>query len=587
MLETTSQLVEVACGRQYADLYIENGRVLNVYSGELLTGHGVAISAGRIAYVGPARGMIGPDTRIVNAEDGILVPGYIDPHAHFDCYGSLKSLADALLPLGTTALINDTLAIVARYGAKGLSYLQQAAENLPLHVYFTVPASGWAPELEEQGYPAGLSLSNDELAQALMDERVVGTSEFLPWRRLIKGDNQLLAKLELAKHAGKRCEGHCPGAKADQIQALAAAGITDCHEAIQADEALDRLRAGMYVLLRHGPARSDLPALAPLALRDGIDRSRLMLTPDWLPPEDLVKFGHMNHLITSAMELGIPAIEAYRMATLNPARYHQIEEHVGAIAPGRIADILCLESLSQPLPSRVIAAGKLVAKEGEILPGAIPGDTEPDLPRYRPPILQAQAEDFRVSSGQREKALVPAIEIIDRTITRRQDLLLPVRDGAVELEAGERQILKMAVPHPEGGFSLGFLVGVEAPLGGLCSSMASEPFHTLVIGNSDHDMALAYNRMVELGGGMIAAQQGRIEVELPLPVGGFISTAPIPQIAAAIDNLKLWSTELGCPLENLFLTHHFLTYVGVPFYRMTPWGIYDVKEQVFLPSLLN
>ncbi|MBE0596546.1 MAG: adenine deaminase, partial [Desulfuromonadales bacterium] len=251
MTKIRKQLVEVARGDRPADLYIENGRILNVYSGEILSGLGIAVTAGHVAYVGPGRGMIGAATRRLDAEDRYLVPGYIDPHAHFDCFLSLRSLAASLLPLGTTTPVNDTLAMVARFGSGGLDYLRAAGAGLPLHVFYTVPASGWAPELEDLGYPAGRHLSDAELDALLADDMVLGTAEFLTWRRLISGDPQAFGRLELARARGKLREGHSPGAKADQLQALAAAGISDCHEAITADDALQRLRAGMYVILRH------------------------------------------------------------------------------------------------------------------------------------------------------------------------------------------------------------------------------------------------------------------------------------------------------------------------------------------------
>lgn len=581
------RLLEVALGRRPADLYIDNARILNVYSGEILSGSGVAIAAGKIAYVGPTREMIGSQTRIIDADGGILVPGYIDPHAHFDLIVSLRALAETVLPLGTTTVINDTLAIASRFGTTGLTYLMKAAKGLPLNVYFTVTPAGTAPELEALGYPAGKEFSEEELAIALDHERVLGTGEIPPWRKLLAGDKRLLRRLELARERGKLRSGHCPGARADQIQALAAAGITDCHEALTADEALERLRAGMHVILRHGPARSDLPALASLARQKGVDCSRLMLTPDWVPPGDLVSVGHMDQVIATALELGLKPAEVYRMATLNPARYLRIEDRVGSIAPGRDADILCLNSLAEPQPRWVMAHGRQVAREGKMLHASFPAKAHPQLPDYQPAVTAASPADFRVPCDCLREALVSAIKLVDQTVTRRQDLTLPVKDGSIILPPDDHRVLKMAMPRSKGGFEVGFLTGIEAPLGGLSTSVASCPYHTLVIGRSDQDMAQSYNRMVSLGGGLVAVQEGEIVVELPLPVGGFITNSPVPEVASRIDKLNQWARELGSPMENLFLIQRYFTYVGVPFFRMTPWGIYDVKERRFLPKIIG
>ncbi|WP_238379030.1 adenine deaminase C-terminal domain-containing protein [Geobacter metallireducens] len=581
-----TDLMAVACGRRSADLYIENGRVLNVHSGEILSGVGVAVASGRVAYVGPSRGMIGPETQFLDAEGGILVPGYVDPHAHFDNILSPRRLAEALLPLGTTMVVNDTLAVVARFGAPGLACLRAAATSLPLHFGWTVPISGWAPELEEAGYFAGLGLTDAELDVLLADETVLGTSEFLPWRRLLAGDQRLIARLDIARRHGKCCEGHNPGARADHLQVIAAAGLTDCHEALTSAEALNRLRAGLYVVLRHGPARYDLPELASLVMKEGVDRSRLMLTPDWVPPNDLAAFGHMDHPLSAAMEAGIPPLDAYRMASLNPARYFRIEGQIGSIAPGRYADILCLNDLREPRPKWVMAQGAVVARNGVPTPDWH-GLDELELPAYRPSVLHASPADFRVASAGTGDVLVPAIEIMDRTVTRRIDLHLPVKDGVVSCAGEEGRVMKMAMPHPEGGFSIGFLVGVGGCLGAMSNSLASEPYHTLVIGTSDDDMAIAYNRMIELGGGVVTVQDGRIEAQLPLPLGGFMTKASAADVGAGIDAVNQWARNNGSNLENAFLTQHFLTYVGVPFFRMTPWGIYDVRKHCFLPPILN
>lgn len=584
-METAAYLVEVACGRRPADTYIENGRVLNVYSGEILPGTGVAIARDRIAYVGAGRKMIGPETSLLDARDGVLVPGYIDPHAHFDNMLIPRRVAEAVLPLGTTTVVNDTLAIVARFGVQGLSFMRAAAKGLPLHSYCTIPISGWAPELEEMGYETGSRLSDAELETFIADESVLGTSEFLPWRRLLASDSHRMESIGLARRHGKLREGHNPGARADHLQALAAAGLTDCHEALTAAEALDRLRAGLYVVLRHGPARYDLPALAPLVMREGVDRSRLMLTPDWIPPNDLVN-GYMDCVIAAALEAGLPPVEVYRMATLNPARYFRIEERVGAIAPGRYADILCLDDLRLPRPRWVMAKGAIVARDGRVVSDWSVQSTEPQMPTYKPPVLRASPEDFRVTTNLTGEVLAPAIEIVDRTVTRMIELRLPVRDGIVLSHSATHPVMKMAMPRPEGGFAIAFLTGVDAHLGAMSSSMASEPYHTLMIGSNDNDMATAYNRMVSLGGGVVAVQGGRVEAELPLPVGGFMTTASVAEVGAGIDEVNQWAHKNGSPLENIFLTQHFLTYVGVPFFRMTPWGIYDVRKHRFLPQTI-
>lgn len=584
----TAQLVEVACARRPADLYIENGHVLNVFSGELLTDAGVAISGGKVAYVGPSRKMIGPGTERLDAGGGVLVPGYIDPHAHFDSLIPLSHLAETCFLLGTTAIVADTQVVIDHFGAAGFRFLKAAADRVPLCLYYTVPIVGQAPELGELGDVAGVKLSDAEIAEILAEERVVGTAEFLPWPHLLEARPRDQERLGYARGLGKLREGHNPGASYDKLQAVAAAGITACHEALNAREALDRLRAGLYVMLRHGPVRADLPDLAPLVLQEGVDRSRLMLTPDWILPPDLVRNGHMDYLIKVAMEQGIPPVDAYRMATINPARYFRIEEERGSIAPGRFADILCLDDLSKPRPRWTMAAGRLVARDGRTVPGWLPEarGPEPELPPYSPPVRRARPEDFRVAvEGRTGHVRVWAISMVNRTITRPVELELPVKDGFVDLSGHREQVLKIAIPREEGGFAVAFLVGVGCCLSALASSLSSDPFPTLIIGGSDQDMATAYNHLIGMGGGLAAVERGEVVVELPTPDGGFISRLSVPELAERIEAFNGWAVSRGSAVDNLFITHHFLSFPGVPFARMTPWGIYHLKDRVFLPAV--
>jgi len=569
-------------------VYIENGRVLNVFSGEVLSGAGVAVAGGRIAYVGPSRAMIGPGTVCVDAGGGVLVPGYIDPHCHFDFIVSQRRLAEALLPLGTTALISDPQAMITLAGAAGYRFLKQSAAGLPFTHYYTVPVVAEAPALGDLGEVAPLNLSDDEFRSILAEPEVVGTSEYLPWHQLLEARPRDLERLDLARQLGKLREGHTPGASYDKLQAVTAAGITGCHEALTATEALERLRAGLYVMLRHGPVRADLPALVPLVLQEGIDRSRLMLAPDWILPTDLVDRGHMDYLIRVAMEHGVPPVEAYRMATLNPARYFRIEDERGAIAPGRTADILCLDTLTDPRPRWTMVAGRIVARDGRVVPHWMPESAgpAPQLPPYSPHAREARPEDFHVPAGGRSGTVrVNAISLVNRTVTRPTQLDLTVDRGLVSLAGKQREVLKVAVPRPEGGFAVAFLVGFGCDIPAFASSLSADPFQTIVLGSDDGEMAQAYNRLVAIGGGFVAMEEGRIVVELPCSEGGMVSYLPVPEIAARIRALNRWATERGSAVDDLFITHHFLTTPGVPFVRMTPWGIYHLRERTFLPTV--
>jgi adenine deaminase len=571
-------LIEVALGRREADLYIRNGKVVNVYSGELLEKHDVAISGRHIAYVGPPTGNARPGEQVIDAQGAYLIPGFIDPHAHADFFANPLSLTPHFLASGTTAVMADPHEAVGALGLAGLEMLVAMTRGLPVKFYFSVPVA--TPPLPQvEGQPI---LSQSDVESCLLRPEMRAISEVTPWVRIASCDADLLTKFGLAQRHGQRIEGHTTGASYQKLDALAAAGLTSCHEAINAREARERLRLGLYVMLRHGSIRGDLESLAELVVGEAaVDTRRVMLTPDWMDPPAILEAGYMDGLVTAAIGQGVPPLTAIQMATLNPATYLGLDTELGGIAPGRVADILVVDHLDDVKPRVVIADGEIAAREGEAvveIPSVPAEALRIDWLPHRQLPRTVDETSFEVASTVSDGALtLPVITIVDKTITKRQDLTLPVKDGQVRVPP-DQDVLKAAVLNTElPGFLTAFVSGFGAKVGGLASSLAHEPHRPLVIGCQESDMVLALRRMQESRGGIVLAHDGAVLAEIPLPIGGLMSDAPLEDLADQIRNVKRILRRMGCSLQNPIFTLGFLTFSTLPWVRLTPKGLWDVK----------
>ena len=576
-------LIQVALGQRKADLYIQNGHLVNVYSGEILEGCNIAVGGQHIAYAGPAREMITPETKVIDAAGAYLLPGYIDPHAHVDFWANPLALTPHLLASGTTAAMADPHDIVGAVGLAGLELLIEMTKGLPLKFFFSLPVSSPPfPEFEGEDM-VPLAVMESYLAR----DEILALSEVTPWVRLTSADSDLLAKFELGERWSKSIEGHTTGASFGKLNALVAAGLTSCHEALNAGEARERLRLGLAVMLRHGSIRSDLEALIGLVTEEPkVDTRGVMFTPDWKSPSDVLEHGYMDHLVRLAIELGVPPITAIQMATLNPAAYLRLDRKFGGLAPSRRADILLVDDLRQPTPRIVIADGQVVVRDGELtldLPPLPASVTEiPWLPHRIIPASLSPADFTVEATSSASQATIPAIAIVNKTITQRQDVTLPVRDGQICLPV-DQDILKISLLNRDNsGFVTAFLTRFGAKVGGLAASVAHELHKPMVVGCREDDMVAALQRVKELGGGMVLIHEGQVLAEIPLPIGGLMSAGSLEDVATQMGAMKAILREMGCPLEDPVFTLGFLSFSALPWLRLTPSGLLDVKNREIL-----
>ena len=558
------RLTDVARGAAPADLYVRGGTLLNVYTGELYPAN-VAVRGERIAYVGLRDEMVGPRTQVVDATGHVLVPGYIDPHVHPATLTTPSALARFVLPLGTTAVVADTLQFWELGGLAAFRAVADALMEAPLHFYWMVrphAQSRSAGEWRRFGLPT--------LAKAFAHPRTIAVGEVTRWPDAWRGDPELLRRLGLAR--GARVEGHTAGASGEKIPAIAAAGFTSDHEPITAQEVLDRARQGIAVMLRESSLRPDLVSLLDALKQAPALASRLMLTSDGSMPAFVRTHGFVDHLIRVALERGVAPIDAYRMATLNPATYYGLDADLGGIAPGRYADVCVLPDLAEPRPSTMIARGRVIAAGGRLLGRVV----EPPWPRvFRSPAARltvrwrARPDDFELP----RRARYPVIQLVSAVISRLSDRPLQAGDlHAALLDRGGRWVAP------------GVVAGFADRLDGFATTTSTD-FNILALGRRPESMARAVNRLLELHGGVVVVDGEQVVYELALPIGGIMTRLSMEEAAASEDELRRRLAERGYahhePLYSLF----FLAADFLPTVRLSPRGVWDVKRsRVLLPS---
>jgi len=553
--------IAVARGDEPADLVVRNGHVLSVFTREWLDAD-VAICDGFIAGLGEYEA--GEE---LDAGGRYVVPGLIDAHMHIE---SSKLLVDEfarlVLPLGTTAVVADPHEIANVLGTDGVHWLADAAAEVPLDVYFTASSCVPASRFESPRRP----LTPGDLEGLLRRRRVIGLAEMMNFPGVIAGDPAELAKLAL--DGASHVDGHAPGVLGRDLQAYASAGIRSDHEARTMEEGRQRLRAGMWLLIREATGARNLHDLVPLVAEFG--PSRMAFCTDDRDPRHIVADGHMNALVRDAVAAGVTPADALVMASLNAATWHRLD-HLGAIGPGYQADILLLDDLERFLPSTVLKAGRP------------PVDPErppvPEWVRHSVRIQPLTLNDFHLpwdGGDARVIGIVPGQIVTESLVDTPR-----VVNGAAVSDPG-RDMVKIAVVERHlgsGRIGLGFVRGTGLHTGAVASTVAHDAHNMVVVGADDGDMARAAQRLAELGGGMVVVSSRGIRAELPLPVAGLLSDAPAATVVEQTRALDEAARALGCTLEAPFHTIGFLALSVIPSLKITDRGLVDVDSFRIVP----
>ena len=579
--EQIVRLIKGAQGEIKSDLIVTHGRLINVYSGEILDKAEISVIDGRICYVGPSAAHTrGPATEILDAKRMFVAPGFIDGHTHIGHFCRPFEYLQSYLPHGTTALMASCDELGSVFGYRGLKLFLDEVRAHPLHVFTLV--SMCAPQDPLVCNARGFT--QEEVAVALDEPDVLGLGEVVSWLRLTQADPEILERIELAQQRGKIVHGHTAGARDIRLAAVAAAGVSSCHEAIRPEDAVERLRLGYWVMLREGTIRQDLEATLKPFVKQQLSTQRLILVTDSMAPEDVAEHGHMDHVIRRAIHMGLNPIQAIQTVTLNPATYSGLDQEIGGIAPGRHADLVLFEDLRDVHVRSTLINGKVVAQDGRTLfsgkPITFPQDTFHAL-QLDPDIT---ANHFRIPCENKSVG-VRVMQFLNQTITLEEVVEMQPRDGCLQADR-ETDLLKVAVfdRHDRSErIGFGFLKGFGARLGAIGTTVNLDENTLLVAGRDDEDMALCANLLIESGGGIVVAERGEVLDKLEFPAGGLFCLASWQEVGKKMGRIHSLLRDKGCPFAKPIFALAFLTFVTLPSLRITDRGLVRAKDRKIVP----
>jgi len=553
---------------------LKNVRILDVFTGEILEPNDLAIADGLIVGWGDYKGR-----EKVDLEGRIVVPGLIDGHVHLESsMVTPDQFARAVVPRGTAAVVADPHEIANVCGNEGLEYILQATENLPLRVYISVPSCVPATDMEDNG----ATLDSRDIARWIPHSRVVGLGEVMDVPAVLRGDSDMLAKLEITRNAGKVIDGHAPGLTGKGLMRYRAFGVGSDHECTLAAEAREKLQIGLRVMLREGTAARNLldllPAVSPENLR------YWMLVTDDRHPGDLLEEGHLDHLVRLAVKSGFDAVSAIRMATINTAEYFGLKR-IGAIAPGYRADLVVLDDLNSFSVARVYCNGKLAAKEGKPLFEVQTPSLEAVFNTCN--VAPLKEKDFRIFAAGDEARV---IELVPGQIITRKVIRKVKRINGEFVASPEQDIAKLAVIERHcatGKIGRGLVQGFGLKRGALASTVAHDAHNLVVLGMDSRDMLVAAKVVVEMAGGLALALDGKLLGTLPLEIAGLMSTLSLEEVRSRLFDLEARARELGVrECFDPFLTMAFLSLAVISELKVTNRGLIDVSAGEIVPVSL-
>jgi adenine deaminase len=559
--DSNRDLVEVSLGRKPADMVIRDGVLIDVYTGRMLPRRSVAVWDKWIAYVGPdASFAIGEDTLVIDADQRIICPGYIDSHTHVSAYWNIADFLKYAIPGGTTTFITEAENLGFALGAAGLEAFVEQLRNRPVKLYCLIP-----PMVTTSPAVRPLLITPAQCRELLRDERVIGLGESYWQGTIVNPDDRVLALIREALASGKTVQGHAAGAYDRRLAAYAAAGALSCHEAVSTEDVLSRLELGYIVLLREGYIRRDLEIILPI--KDDIDLRRVTLSTDGTSPQLLIKGGYLHDVVQKAVDSGIKPVKAVQMVTINPAEHLGLSHITGGIAPGRFADILLLPRPDTMRPNLVISEGRVIAEGGETV-----------VPLPRKPYPEALLNTISVEPLMVDDLAVPVSTLGSGGEMRIMDIQpggLVTREGRVKVTPfdgkicpdPEQDLLKIVFIERVSGRGekfTGFIRGWGQKKGAVATSLCWDVSGIIAIGENDQDLVTAVNRVIECG------------------IGGSVSEEKIEDIASEMTLFRKRVNELGSELGSPDLTLVTLTSAAIPFIRMSERGYFRFRENDYV-----
>ena len=571
-MDSLEELISAARCEIEVDLLLEGADIVNTLSGELHRAD-VAIRGGRI---------VGFDClsarETIDLTGFVLAPGFIDGHVHIEsAMVTVPEYARTVVPKGTTSVITDPHEIANILGIEGIRYMLDSSRHVPLNVFIMLSSCVPATNLET----SGAVLNADSLAGLISDDRVLGIAEMMNYPGVIFRDPEVLKKIRLARACRKRIDGHSPKLTGKDLTAYIAAGITSDHECTSVGEAREKLRQGMYIMVREGSAAKNILDLLPLITPK--NSRRFMFVSDDRHPADILKEGHIDFMIRTAIKHGLDPILALQIASLNAAEYFGLRD-LGAIAPGYRADIAVLDDLESPNVMKVFKDGKLVAEDGDLI-ARLEAAPAPKSSAMKIGMIDAGSFEIKAMSP---KARVIGV-IPDQIITKSLVYGVRATEGRIAADT-DRDILKMAVIERHkatGNVGLGLVKGFGLKTGAIATSVAHDSHNIAVVGISSEDMLASALAVKEMNGGLVVVKDGLLRAKLALPVAGLMSERYMREVADGIDDCIDAAHGLGCGLKDPFMTLSFLCLPVIPELKLTDLGLVDVNKFSFVPLFVE
>lgn len=588
--ECSKMLVAVAQGQKKADTVIQNAKLVNVCTAEIQEGIDVAITQGRIAYVGQADHCIGESTQVIDAQGSYIAPGFLDGHIHVESsMMGVGEYAAAVVPHGTVGIYMDPHEICNVLGLDGVKLMDEDAQRTPLKAMITTPSCVPAvPGFEDTGSFVG----PQDIADTMQWPSVVGLGEMMNFPGILAGTDHAHGEVAETLKSGKIVTGHYSMPETDrELNAYIASGVRCCHESTRVEDVLAKMRLGMYAMLRYGSAWQDLPTLVPAILENDIDTRFAVMVSDDTHPHTLVRDGHLDHIVRTAIGLGMDPITAIQMVTINCAQCFQMDQDLGSIAPGKCADIVFIDNLEDLNITRVLIDGDTVAQDGQALFDVAPFDL-PDWATHSMHIGQAITPDtFKIPNPEgasNTNAHIRAIEVIPGKVgTLETHVDLPVVNGNLESDVSQ-DVLKTFVferHHETGKFGYGFTKGFGIKKGAMASTVAHDAHNLLVLGTNDDDMSLAANTLIECGGGMVVVSDGEILGLVELPIAGLMDDKSAEEMSAKVHAMENAWASIGCAMPSPFMTMALIPLACLPELRLTDRGLVDCTTFQFATLL--
>ncbi|MCP4424090.1 MAG: adenine deaminase [Chloroflexi bacterium] len=586
--ELSKDLVDVAMGRKPATMVVRNGRWVNVHSGEIIPNTDVAIFNSRIAYVGEDAGYtIGEETEVVEGDGRYLIPGLCDAHMHVESgMVTVTEFARAVIPHGTTSMFIDPHEIANVLGLPGVRLMRDEAQTMPINVYVQMPSCvPSAPGLETPG----ASIGPAEVAKAMTWPGIIGLGEMMNFPGIYMNDEKMHAEVAETMKAGKTVGGHFAALDLGRaFHGYVAGGPADDHEITRVEDAVARVRRGMKAMLRLGSAWYDVAGQIKAITEMGLDSRSFILCTDDSHSGTLVHDGHMNRVVRHAIAQGLKPITAIQMATINTAEHFGVEKDVGSIAPGRYADIVISNDLVTLPIETVIAAGKVIAENG-LISVDIPPYDYPDFAKGTIKLgKKLQTADFDIPAPSLQSAVSTRVigVVENQAPTRALTRALPVKNGLVQMDAAQDvcQIALVERHQATGGVTNGFVhgFGFNVPCA-VATSVAHDSHHMIVAGTSKSNMALAANRLGEVGGGVVVFREGKEIALVELPIAGLMSDERAEIVADKAARMVQAMAECGCALNNAYMQLSLLALVVIPELRISDLGLVDVTQFKIVP----